>query len=186
MLTAMRRRRRTGDEAGFTLVELVVTGLVAVIALAIAGGVLTNMTAASNRSTSEATAMSAMARAVDLISADLRSTHALTVTSSTGFTATVNQSSGSTTTVVWGISGGNLTRTVGGGTAQTLLTGLTSTSGFAYYTPSGAGAAPTCTSRVVVDLSEATGQTAVPPYQEDVSIAVTDQAANIAEGNVSC
>jgi prepilin-type N-terminal cleavage/methylation domain-containing protein len=188
MLTAGRAGRDpgTGDEAGFTLVELLVTALVAVIVLAIAGGALESMTTASNRATSAATSMSAVSRAVGRLSADLRSTHALTVASSTSFTATVNQPDGTTATVVWSIAGGDLTRTVGGGSPATFLTGLASGSGFAYFTPSGTAAAPSCTSRVVVDLIEPTGQTAVTPYQERVSIAVTDQAMNIAEGNVSC
>lgn len=188
MLTAPRAQtaRRTGDEAGFTLVELLVTALVAVITLGIAGGALESMTTASNRATGAATSMGAVSLAVSRLSADLRSTHALTVASSTSFTATVNQPDGTTATVVWGITGGDLTRTIGGGSPETFLTGLASGSGFAYYTPSGTPAAPSCTSRVVVDLIEPTGQTAVTPYEEHVSIAVTDQAMNIAEGNVSC
>lgn len=177
---------KSEHEAGFSLVELLVTALIAVVVLGMAGEALINLTTASSRAGSVSASVGSVSQAVALISRDLRSTDVLDATSPSGFTAEVYQDGGTTEKVVWSLSAGNLTRQAGANPAQTIATGLVGPSGFAYYTPSGTPATPTCTSRVGITLVQAPGQQAVTPYREEVSIAVINQAENIAAGNVSC
>lgn len=173
-------------EAGFTLVELLITALIAVLVLGMAGDALINLTTAASRATGVSDSVSSVSEAVSLLSTDLRSTHVLETASPSEFTAELNVGGGATEKVVWSLASGDLTRQAGAGTTQTVATGLVAPSGFAYYTPSGAQAAPSCTSRVEVTLVQGPAQTGVTPYEEEVSIAVPDQAAAIAAGDVSC
>jgi Tfp pilus assembly protein PilV len=186
-------RRRAVEDGGYTLVEVLVSAVLSVMVLGIAGAGLVSLASSSTRATSMTSSQEEVSAAAAILAKDLRSTDRLVAAGASSFTAEVNQASGSPLAVTWSVSGGTLSRQVTGSAAQTLLTGLTSSAVFGYY--SGAGAPLTgevnatlldCTTLVRVNLEQGAAS-AVTPYDEVVSLALTDRAESLsAQGGGGC
>lgn len=131
-LPAARNRRGPRWAAGFTLVEVMISAALTAFVMA---GVLSAFLfiGRSGANIQNYNDMEAQARrALEYFAEDTRQASAVTWTSATSLTLTVNA-----TGITYAFSGNQLTRRVGGAAAMTLITGITE-SAFLAYTITGA------------------------------------------------
>jgi prepilin-type N-terminal cleavage/methylation domain-containing protein len=204
MLTAGRRPSGPDAEAGFTMVELMVTMLIMSVVLAIGGSMLFSMsnTAARNdamvqQEQAAGTVLAAMAR-------DIRSTHAISLPGTADEQVMLQENTGtpgSYTYVEWTYNptAGTVTRSTAStaagpftvtGPAAADVTNGAGTGIFTYYNVNGAPittSIASCASRIGVTLDVSTTTAGVPAYVTSQDVALTDQTQIIsAPGNGQC
>jgi prepilin-type N-terminal cleavage/methylation domain-containing protein len=145
---------------GFTLVELVMAAsIMAVLLVAVQSTIMLAAHAVPGANT-KATALVTGSAALELLNGDVAYATAASVRTATGLTIQVpdRNGDGAPETIVWGwdgTSGGNLTRSVNGGTAEAVASGVRAF-GLTYDTRSAAGS-PTMTTSEETLFSSDTG-----------------------------
>jgi prepilin-type N-terminal cleavage/methylation domain-containing protein len=140
-------RGRLDDEAGFTLVELLVTCLLLGIILMGLSNVLISGERASSDATARMTSQQNVNLAFDRLEFDARCASQATLQSSgAGVYLTLpNQCAHASGNITWCVNSGSLVRIVGTSCAtagQTYITNVTSATPFSCYAPTGTGSDP--------------------------------------------
>jgi prepilin-type N-terminal cleavage/methylation domain-containing protein len=191
---------RSSDERGFTLLELMVVAAVLVVVLALAGGALISVLQATNRTNARTDQQQNISTTLDDISRDLRSTDSLVIPSgadpSTTIELLVNNAAGGTTPVEWTYNASTKTllrKDLSANTTGWTLIAVTNPGAiFTYYNDAGtpisiASNIVQCTTRVAVAFAVGSTVSAVPPYSEQVDVALTDRVQVLSlPGNNQC
>ncbi len=206
-------RARTQEEAGFTLLELMVVTLIMGIVIVIAGTVLFSLTTTANRNDSMVADEQAASTTLAQVTRDIRSANSLTFPAGAQASDTanevelaVNQPTGTTTTVLWvyNATASTLTRKVlVGSTFNTSGAVLTRVANpvtsplFSYFDGKAgtniSGESPAtialCATGIHVDIYVAppTGTKGVATMEESDDVAMTNQLNTLtAPGNGQC
>jgi prepilin-type N-terminal cleavage/methylation domain-containing protein len=123
---------RDGAEGGFTLVELVIVMMLLGIVLAVLGNTLWTVQRSEAYTRGRTAALDDMRATLNRMTKDLRQTADLNGTPTASHLDVDTYVKGVAATVVYDVTGGALTRKVNGGTAKTLMTGLTTNNIFTY------------------------------------------------------
>ncbi|MGH9063217.1 MAG: PulJ/GspJ family protein [Acidimicrobiales bacterium] len=201
-----RSRRR---EAGFTVVELMVTSAIMLVALGVFGGLLVSLTGATNRGDALVTNEQDVSTVLTQLNRDLRSSNPLLPLALTSNypdeveMALVDPTTGGTTDVTWKFdpTTQTLTRQLGSGTADVVLTGVKNSTAtpavpfFSYFDDQGdnlvTGGAPpgtvaTCTTNVQVQVVGA-AEPGPQPFREQSDVQLRNQLADLAaQGGNPC
>lgn len=204
-------RKEDPDQAGFTLVELMVVMLIMSVILAMVASVAFSMSMTAKRNDSMVTIEQTASTGLAQLARDIRSAHAISFPANSPTTQVLlqeNQVGGGYTYVEWTYDSGTstLTRstssssggpfTVTGPTVGSVTNGASGV--FTYYNVLGAdissGLSPStpltiqnCTARIGVQLDVSTSTVGVPTFQASEDVALTDQVDIISlPGNGQC